>query len=143
MTATMRGDLRERFADRGQAGRLLADLVAPKIEGEDVVVLALPRGGVPVGYEVASRVGAPLDVLLVRKLGVPWQPELAFGAIASVTARMRRSLRGRRASTRISRLPTWIEPRGSSKKARYHPVGWSLHERAKTRPSTTTGHTAV
>jgi predicted phosphoribosyltransferase len=62
---------------------LLGDLVAPEVEGEDVVVLALPRGGVEVGYEVASRLGAPLDVLLVRKLGVPWQPELAFGAIAT------------------------------------------------------------
>jgi predicted phosphoribosyltransferase len=83
MNAARRRDEPERFADRVQAGRLLADLVAPEVEGEDVVVLALPRGGVPVGYEVATKVGAPLDVLLVRKLGVPWQPELAFGAIAS------------------------------------------------------------
>jgi predicted phosphoribosyltransferase len=73
----------ERFADRHEAGRLLADVVAPEVEGEDVVVLALPRGGIEVGYEVASRLGAPLDVLLVRKLGMPWQPELAFGAIAT------------------------------------------------------------
>lgn len=73
-----------RFADRRHAGRMLADLVEPEVAaGEDVVVLALPRGGVPVGYEVATRLGAPLDVLLVRKLGVPWQPELAFGAIAT------------------------------------------------------------
>jgi predicted phosphoribosyltransferase len=72
-----------RFRDRHEAGRLLGDLVAPEVEGEDVVVLALPRGGVEVGYEVAARLGAPLDVLLVRKLGVPWQPELAFGAIAT------------------------------------------------------------
>jgi predicted phosphoribosyltransferase len=72
-----------RFRDRHEAGRMLAELVAPEVEGEDVVVLALPRGGVEVGYEVASRLGAPLDVLLVRKLGVPWQPELAFGAIAT------------------------------------------------------------
>jgi predicted phosphoribosyltransferase len=73
----------ERFTDRHQAGRLLADLVAPETAGEDVIVLALPRGGVPVGYEVATKLRAPLDVLLVRKLGVPWQPELAFGAIAT------------------------------------------------------------
>jgi putative phosphoribosyl transferase len=73
----------ERFADRQEAGRQLADLVAPLVDGEDVVVLALPRGGVPVAYEVSQRLGAPLDVLLVRKLGVPWQPELAFGAIAT------------------------------------------------------------
>jgi putative phosphoribosyl transferase len=73
----------ERFRDRHEAGRALADLVAPEVEGEDVVVLALPRGGVEVAYEVAARLRAPLDVLLVRKLGVPWQPELAFGAIAT------------------------------------------------------------
>jgi putative phosphoribosyl transferase len=78
-----RKDATERFADREEAGRLLADLVAPEVDGQEVVVLALPRGGVPVGFEVATRIGAPLDVLLVRKLGVPWQPELAFGAIAS------------------------------------------------------------
>jgi predicted phosphoribosyltransferase len=53
------------------------------LSADECVILALPRGGVPVAYEVATRVGAPLDVLLVRKLGVPWQPELAFGAIAS------------------------------------------------------------
>lgn len=72
-----------RFADRHDAGRQLADVLEGVITAEDSVILALPRGGVPVAYEVASRVGAPLDVLLVRKLGVPWQPELAFGAIAS------------------------------------------------------------
>ena len=72
-----------RFTDRRDAGRQLADVVAPAVAGEDAVILALPRGGVPVAYEVASRLGAPLDVLLVRKLGVPWQPELAFGAIAT------------------------------------------------------------
>lgn len=83
MSAAKRKDMPERFTDRAQAGRLLADLVAAEVEGEDVVVLALPRGGVPVGFEVAAKLGAPLDVLLVRKLGVPWQPELAFGAIAS------------------------------------------------------------
>jgi predicted phosphoribosyltransferase len=83
VNAARKKDAPERFTDREQAGRLLADLVAPEIEGEDAVVLALPRGGLPVAYEVATRVGAPLDILLVRKLGVPWQPELAFGAIAS------------------------------------------------------------
>jgi putative phosphoribosyl transferase len=54
-----------------------------RLAGEDTVVLALPRGGVPVAYEVATRLGAPLDILFVRKLGVPWQPELAFGAVAT------------------------------------------------------------
>ena len=71
-----------RFDDRHEAGQLLArDLKAYKGR-EDVIVLALPRGGVPVGYEVARELNAPLDVFVVRKLGVPWQPELAMGAIA-------------------------------------------------------------
>jgi predicted phosphoribosyltransferase len=71
------------FADRAEAGRLLAaELASHKLAG-DVVVLALPRGGLPVGLEVAKAFGAPLDVVIVRKLGVPWQPELAMGAIAS------------------------------------------------------------
>jgi len=69
-----------RFRDRRDAGRRLADRLRP-LSGPDVVVLGLPRGGVPVAYEVATALGAPLDVLLVRKLGVPTQPELAFGAI--------------------------------------------------------------
>jgi putative phosphoribosyl transferase len=71
------------FIDRRDAGRRLAERVAPRIDPTRSVILALPRGGVPVAHEVASRVGAPLDVLLVRKLGVPWQPELAFGAVSS------------------------------------------------------------
>jgi predicted phosphoribosyltransferase len=71
-----------RFSDRHEAGQLLArDLTLYKGR-EDVIVLALPRGGVPVGYEVARELHAPLDVFVVRKLGVPWQPELAMGAIA-------------------------------------------------------------
>jgi putative phosphoribosyl transferase len=73
----------DRFIDRRDAGRQLAEVLQPIINAEECVILALPRGGVSVAYEVASRLGAPLDVLLVRKLGVPWQPELAFGAIAS------------------------------------------------------------
>jgi len=71
------------FRDRREAGRYLADLLAEYAGRDDVIVLALPRGGVPVGYEVARRLGAPLDVFVVRKLGVPGQPELAMGAIAS------------------------------------------------------------
>jgi len=71
------------FADRAEAGRLLAaELVAYKLQG-DVVILALPRGGLPVGLEVAKALAVPLDVVIVRKLGVPWRPELAMGAIAS------------------------------------------------------------
>jgi putative phosphoribosyl transferase len=68
------------FADRRDAGRRLAVHLA-HLAGRDVVVLALPRGGVPVGFEVAAAIGAPLDVIVVRKLGVPSQPELGMGAI--------------------------------------------------------------
>lgn len=72
-----------RFADRRAAGRLLATQLVSYADRDDVVVLALPRGGVPVAYEVALALRAPLDLLLVRKLGVPRHEELAFGAIAS------------------------------------------------------------
>jgi putative phosphoribosyl transferase len=71
------------FRDRAEAGRALARALAHYSGRDDVVVLALPRGGVPVGYEVAKELGAPLDVFLVRKLGVPGHEELAMGAIAS------------------------------------------------------------
>lgn len=70
----------ERFADRVEAGRRLAEVLS-SYRGREVLVLGLPRGGVPVAAEVARSLGAPLDVLVVRKLGVPYQPELAFGAI--------------------------------------------------------------
>lgn len=69
------------FADRTEAGALLAEKVAA-LELADPVVLALPRGGVPVAAEIAARLGAPLDVAFVRKLGAPAQPELAIGAVA-------------------------------------------------------------
>jgi predicted phosphoribosyltransferase len=70
----------ERFRDRAEAGRKLAEAVRPHVhEGEQPIVLALPRGGVPVGQEVANRLKAPLDVWIVRKVGVPWQPELGVG----------------------------------------------------------------
>jgi predicted phosphoribosyltransferase len=72
-----------RFADRRDAGRRLAQALAAYASRDDVLVLALPRGGVPVAYEVARELDAPLDVFLVRKLGTPGQPELAMGAIAS------------------------------------------------------------
>ncbi len=75
--------MRERFADRRSAGRELADGLRPYAHREDVIVLALPRGGVPVAYEVAKRLGTPMDVLVVRKLGTPGHEELAMGAIAS------------------------------------------------------------
>ncbi|WP_224369104.1 phosphoribosyltransferase [Hyalangium versicolor] len=70
-----------RFRDREQAGRLLAKLVREYVD-ETPVVLALPRGGVAVGYELARALDAPLDVMVVRKLGVPWHPELGMGALA-------------------------------------------------------------
>ena len=72
-----------RFRDRYQAGQLLAEQLQEYADQPDVIVLALPRGGVPVGYEVARALHAPLDVFLVRKLGLPGQEELAMGAIAS------------------------------------------------------------
>jgi putative phosphoribosyl transferase len=72
-----------RFRDRVEAGRMLAERLRAYANRPDVIVLALPRGGVPVGFEVARALKAPLDVLIVRKLGVPDQPELAMGAIAS------------------------------------------------------------
>jgi len=71
------------FHDRTDAGRVLAAAVSKYAGRTDVVVLGLPRGGVPVAYEVARALGAPLDVFLVRKLGLPGHEELAMGAIAS------------------------------------------------------------
>jgi predicted phosphoribosyltransferase len=71
------------FKDRREAGRVLASLLERYAGREDVLVLALPRGGVPVAYEVAEALRAPLDIFLVRKLGVPGHEELAMGAIAS------------------------------------------------------------
>ncbi|MGO9207342.1 MAG: phosphoribosyltransferase, partial [Candidatus Limnocylindrales bacterium] len=69
------------FRDRADAGRQLAEELKQRLGHEDVVVLGLPRGGVPVAFEVARALDAPLDVIVVRKLGVPYQPELGMGAI--------------------------------------------------------------
>jgi putative phosphoribosyl transferase len=69
------------FRDRQDAGRRLGEALA-RYAGEDPLVLALPRGGVPVGFEVAAALDAPLEVWVVRKVGVPFQPELGMGAIA-------------------------------------------------------------
>src|SRR5438067_12993104 len=71
------------YRDRSEAGRVLAGQLRAYADQPDVVVLALPRGGVPVAFEVAEALHAPLDVFLVRKLGVPGHEELAMGAIAS------------------------------------------------------------
>src|SRR5258705_9688251 len=76
------------FRDRTDAGRQLAARLTRYAERTDVLVLALPRGGVPVGYEVARALRAPLDIFLVRKLGVPGHEELAMGAIASGGGRL-------------------------------------------------------
>jgi predicted phosphoribosyltransferase len=73
----------QRFHNRADAGRRLAEKLAAYANRPDVLVLALPRGGVPVGGEVARALGAPLDVFLVRKLGVPGYEELAMGAVAT------------------------------------------------------------
>lgn len=72
-----------RFQNRTEAGQLLAKRLTAFANGQDVLVLGLPRGGVPVAYEVAKALNVPLDICLVRKLGVPGHEELAMGAIAS------------------------------------------------------------
>lgn len=77
-----------RFHDRTHAGRQLATKLARYAGRDDVSVLGLPRGGVPVAFEVALVLGAPLDVFVVRKLGLPWHEELAMGAIASGGVRL-------------------------------------------------------
>jgi len=72
-----------KFSNRTEAGKMLAEKLTAYNNRKDVLVIALPRGGVPVGYEVAKALNAPLDVCIVRKLGVPSHKELAMGAIAS------------------------------------------------------------
>ena len=76
------------FIDRADAGRRLASLLTSRMPEGNVIVLGLPRGGVPVAAEVAAVLKAPLDVLPVRKLGVPFEPELAFGAIGELDVRV-------------------------------------------------------
>jgi predicted phosphoribosyltransferase len=77
-----RDERQQPFRDRADAGRQLAALLPRYADRSDVLVLALPRGGVPVAFEIARRLNAPLDVFVVRKLGVPGHSELAMGAIA-------------------------------------------------------------
>ena len=93
------------FRDRRDAGRELAEHLVEYANRSDVVVLALPRGGVPVAYEVAKALNAPLDVFLVRKLGVPGYEELAMGAIASGGVRV--------LNTDVTRfgIPSWVVDR--------------------------------
>ena len=71
-----------KFRDRAEAGLLLAKKLSKYANRKDVLILALPRGGVPVGFEVANALNSPLDIFVVRKLGVPGEEELAMGAIA-------------------------------------------------------------
>jgi len=71
------------FEDRVDAGRALARALGRRHDLQNAIVLGLPRGGVPVAFEIAQALDLSLDVLVVRKLGLPWQPELAMGAIAS------------------------------------------------------------
>src|SRR5687768_11360621 len=73
------------FRDRAEAGRLLGAELARRQLAKNAIVLALPRGGVSVGAEVSESLDAPLDIVVVRKLGVPWHPELAMGAMAGRT----------------------------------------------------------
>ena len=75
--------MKKPFKNRTEAGRLLAEKLKPYANRPDTLVLALPRGGVPVAYEVARALNAPLDIFLVRKLGLPGHEELAMGAIAT------------------------------------------------------------
>lgn len=77
-----------RFANRTEAGELLADALSGYTGRSDILILALPRGGVPVAYEVAKALSAPMDLWLVRKLGVPGQEELALGALAGKNIRV-------------------------------------------------------
>lgn len=76
------------FRNRAEAGRMLAEKLLQYRDAEDVLVLALPRGGVPIAFEVARSIHAPLDVLVVRKLGAPGEEELAIGAIAPAGVRI-------------------------------------------------------
>jgi putative phosphoribosyl transferase len=91
------------FADRADAGRRLAEILGD-LRGEDIVVLGLPRGGVVVAAEVARALGAPLDVIVVRKLGVPTQPELAMGAIGEEGVRIVSQEVVRRAGVTVAQL---------------------------------------
>jgi putative phosphoribosyl transferase len=80
--------MRRLFHDRTEAGRSLAEILGEYAHREDVLILALPRGGVPVAFEVAQALSAPLDIFVVRKLGLPSNEELAMGALASGNVRV-------------------------------------------------------
>ena len=133
------------FLDRADAGRRLAALLE-HLRGPDVVVVGLPRGGVPVAFEVARALGAPLDVIVVRKLGVPFQPELGMGAIGEGGARVvdqagsgrgRRERRGvrRRGGQRASRAraPGTAVPGCALPGVRWRGAPWSSSTTASPR----------
>jgi putative phosphoribosyl transferase len=110
-----------RFADRTAAGVELGRLVALRgVEGS-AVVLALPRGGVPVAVPVAAELGAPLDVLVVRKLRTPGQPELAFGAVASGGVRWLHTERRHLDPATIERLTAQERAEIDERESRYRP----------------------
>src|SRR3954452_9526298 len=98
-------DDQRRFRDRSEAGRLLAERLRQYAGRDDVVVLGLPRGGVPVAHEIAQALDAPLEVFVVRKLGIPAREETAFGAIATGGTRVL----NRPLLERIALPAEWIE----------------------------------
>ncbi len=93
-----------RYADRTHAGRVLAGRLTTLAGRDDVTVLALPRGGVPVAAPIATELGLPLDVLVIRKLGLPWQPELAMGAVGPAGVRVLRDDVISRAKVRLDQI---------------------------------------
>src|SRR5688500_18491961 len=117
------------FNDRRDAGRQLGEVLRPLASSTSVVVLGLPRGGIPVAFEVARLIGAPLDVCVVRKLGVPGHEEIAMGAIASggvemLNARTIRALRITRAEIMgiLARERQELERRERAFRAGHPPV---------------------
>jgi predicted phosphoribosyltransferase len=111
-----------RFRDRHDAGRLLAEKLTAYAHRPDVLVLALPRGGVPVAYEVARALGTPLDVFVVRKLGVPGHEELAMGAVATGGVRVLNDdvVRGLRIPDRVIDAVTALEQQELARRERLY-----------------------
>lgn len=110
-----------RFADRAAAGRELGELVLDRGVEERTVVLALPRGGVPVAVEVSKALCAPLDVLVVRKLRTPGHPELAFGAVASGGVRWLHADRSRIDADEIEEIIAAEQSEVDERERRYRP----------------------
>ena len=125
-----------RFTDREHAGRVLAGKL-DHLAGRPIVILGLPRGGVPVGFEIARALAAPLEVLLVRKLGVPFQPELAMGAIGEGGVRVVDELRIASLGIRPAAIER-VERRERRELARQ-----AEHFRGDARPADLEGKTAV